>query len=68
MHDHDPQCCTIMPDGTCCPNPSSFWVGHDGVDNYTYCCTDHLSETRRQFAPDGHAISLKLLSWSFLRH
>lgn len=27
--------------------PSRFWVGQNGLDDYTYICTGHLSDVMR---------------------
>jgi hypothetical protein len=39
--EHDPKCCVVV-DGVRCWNDSKFWVGRNGVDDYTYCCHEHL--------------------------
>jgi hypothetical protein len=45
--DEEHRCCVLDDHGNRCPNKTVFWVGTNGVDDYTYCCTDHLDAVKR---------------------
>jgi hypothetical protein len=48
--DEQQRCCVLdrTADGqqVRCPNPTRYWVGKNGVDDYTYCCKKHLAQVR----------------------
>ena len=41
------QCCLLNDKGERCPQRSRFWVGANGVDDYTYVCGDHVNDVKR---------------------
>jgi hypothetical protein len=41
------RCCLIFG-GRRCANPSEFWVGTNGIDDYTHVCGPHLGWVRRE--------------------
>lgn len=46
------RCCIFDDDGNRCPNETAFWVGTNGIDDYTHVCADHLDSVKR----DGDAV------------
>ena len=49
--DERERCCIIV-EGERCKQASRFWVGKNGVDDYTHVCGDHVDEVKR----DGDAV------------
>lgn len=52
--DERERCCVIIDepnslfdDGARCPKASRYWVGTSPLDDYTYCCAEHLQSVRR---------------------
>lgn len=50
--DERQRCCVLDDDGNRCPQKSRFWVGANGVDDYTHVCGDHVDAVKR----DGDAV------------
>lgn len=46
--DEQQLCCVLDDTGARCLNPSRYWVGTQGIDDYTYVCADHLDAVRRE--------------------
>jgi hypothetical protein len=46
-HDEGERCCVLDEAGSRCPQPSRFWVGANGVDDYTHVCGDHVADVVR---------------------
>jgi len=38
----DSRCCLLDAQGQQCPNRSEFWVGSNGMDDYTHVCGEHV--------------------------
>jgi len=45
--DEQQRCCVLDADGNRCPKRSRYWVGTNGVDDYTHTCAEHLDSVRR---------------------
>jgi hypothetical protein len=49
--DERERCCVLGENGSQesrCPQPSRFWVGKNGVDDYTHVCGDHVEDVRQE--------------------
>jgi hypothetical protein len=46
-HDERDRCCLLDDAGNRCPQPARFWVGANGVDDYTHVCGDHVEDVKR---------------------
>jgi hypothetical protein len=46
-HDEREQCCVLDDSGARCTNKSEWWVGANGVDDYTHVCTSHLADVKQ---------------------
>jgi hypothetical protein len=45
--DEQGRCCLLDGNGERCRQPSRFWVGSSGVDDYTHVCGDHVAAVAR---------------------
>lgn len=45
--DEQSRCCVLDADGHRCHKRSRYWVGQNGIDDYTHCCAEHLESVRR---------------------
>lgn len=45
--DEKERCCVLDDAGIRCTNPAEFWVGANGIDDYTHVCTGHLESVKR---------------------
>jgi len=42
--DEREQCCVMLNPLVRCPKRSEFWVGKDGLDQYTHVCKEHVAD------------------------
>lgn len=45
--DERSRCCVLDAAGNRCSKRSRYWVGTQGIDDYTHCCAEHLASVRR---------------------
>ena len=45
--DEQRRCCVLDGAGNRCPSETRYWIGANGVDDYTHVCADHLEDMRR---------------------
>jgi hypothetical protein len=45
--DEQERCCVLDKGGNRCPQKSRFWVGSNGIDDYTHVCGDHVQDVKR---------------------
>lgn len=45
--DERTRCCVLDDKGQRCPQKSRFWVGANGIDDYTHVCGDHVESVKR---------------------
>ena len=50
--DERQRCCVLDDAGNRCPQHSRFWVGANGLDDYTHVCGDHVEDVKR----DGDSV------------
>lgn len=47
-YDERQRCCVLDDQGRRCPQRSRFWVGSNGVDDYTHVCGDHVLDVKQE--------------------
>ncbi len=47
-HDEQQRCCVLDERGERCPRRTRFWVGANGIDDYTHVCAEHLDDVKRE--------------------
>lgn len=45
--DEKQRCCVSDNKRNRCPQKSRFWIGSNGVDDYTHVCGDHVADVQR---------------------
>lgn len=46
------RCCLLDANGNRCSQQARFWVGANGIDDYTHVCGDHVEDVKR----DGDSV------------
>ncbi len=45
--DEQRRCCVLDEAGERCPRATRYWVGTNGLDDYTHVCAEHLEDVLR---------------------
>jgi hypothetical protein len=46
--DEQERCCLLNDAGARCSQRARFWVGANGLDDYTHVCGDHVEDVKRE--------------------